>query len=62
MSAYDPKRTWLRICLNSFAPINDPGSASQAKLVWEECQNSNIITSELQETFRPYSTIAVPKG
>ncbi|MGA7098752.1 MAG: hypothetical protein WB019_00590 [Pseudolabrys sp.] len=31
-------------------------------LLTQSVQNSNIITSESQETFRPYSTIAEPKG
>ena len=31
-------------------------------LLTQNVQYSNIIKSELQETFRPYSTIAEPKG
>ncbi|MFZ1195702.1 MAG: hypothetical protein WAN49_09745, partial [Pseudolabrys sp.] len=38
------------------------GPESYVCLLTQSVQNSNIITFESQETFRPYSTIAEPKG
>ena len=52
MSAFDPKRTWLRICPNTFAPRNKPGSPeSRAKSYGRNVNQANISTAELQGNF-----------